>query len=68
MRIVEPQQPVAVRVVQSEGVAQTVGAFRRWLTPLDLELQPITLFEVVDAAIKPQQELKCMRVGNRPPL
>ena len=67
MRIVEPDQPIAVLVVQGEGVAQTMRARRRRLAPLDLELQPIALFEVVDAAIKPQQELKCVFVGNRSP-
>jgi hypothetical protein len=68
MRIVEPDQPIAVRVMQGEGVAQTVRTLRRRLAPFDLELQPIALFEVVDAAIKPQQELKCVLVRNRPPL
>jgi hypothetical protein len=68
MRVVEPDQPVAVRVVQGEGVAQTMRALRRRRAPLDLELQPITLFEVLDTAIKPQQEFKCVLVRNQLPL
>ena len=38
--IVEADQPIAVRAVQRERVAQSMRAFRRRLAPLDLEFQP----------------------------
>jgi anti-sigma-K factor RskA len=66
MCVVESDQPVAARIMQGEGVAQTVRTFRRWLASLDLEFQPVALFQVMDAAIEPKQEFKRVLVRNRP--
>ena len=62
--IVKADQPIAVRIVQRERIAQSVRPFRRRLRPPGLEFQPVALLEVMNAAIKPQQEVECMFVGN----
>ena len=62
--IVKADQAIAVRIVQRERIAQSVRPFRRQLRPPGLEFQPITLSEVMNSAIKPQQEVECMFVGN----
>ena len=57
MRIVKAGEPIAIRVVQRERVARSMWPFRCRDRPFDLEFEPITLFEVMDAAVKRQQEL-----------
>jgi hypothetical protein len=56
--IVETDQPVAVRVMQRKAVPQTMRTFRRYFRAPDLEFQPISLVEQVDAAIEGKQEFK----------
>jgi hypothetical protein len=63
MSVVEPHQLRAVRRVQREGVAQPMRPLRRRRYPLDLELEPVALFEVMDTAIEGQQELERMLLG-----
>ena len=65
--IVETDKPLPFRVVQGEGVAQSVGAFRRRLHARNLEFEPIAFFEMVDAAIERQQKFKRVFVGYRTP-
>ena len=60
--IVETDEAPAGWIVQSEGIAQSVRPFRRRLRPLDLELEPIALFEMVYAAVERQEEFQCMLV------
>jgi hypothetical protein len=55
--VVEPDKPLAVGVMQGECVAQPVWSPGRRRHALDLEFQPITLFEMVDAAIEPERVL-----------
>jgi hypothetical protein len=64
MGIIEPHEPPSVWVMQGQSVAQPMRPLRRWLGAFELEFQPIALVEVVDAAIKRQQEFKCMLVRN----
>ena len=64
MSIVKADEPVSIRVVQRQGVAQPVRPFRRRLCPLGLEFEPVALFEVMDATIKRQQEFESVFVGN----
>ncbi len=63
MSVVEPHQSLAVGPVQSQGVAQSVWPLRRRFYPLDLELEPVALFKVMNTAIESQQELECMLIG-----
>jgi hypothetical protein len=62
--IVKTGQPIAIGIVQRERIAQSVRPFRRRLRPPGLEFQPITLLEVMNAAIEPQQKVECLFVGN----
>lgn len=65
MRVVEANELVAAWIVQGERITQPMWPFRRRLPAFDLELDPVALFEVVDAAIERQQELKCVVIGRR---
>jgi hypothetical protein len=67
MRIVEPDQPVAVGAMQRQRIAQTMWPFRCRPRALDLEFHPIALFKVMDAAIECEQEFKRVLVGNGVP-
>ena len=67
VRVVKPDQTMPVRIVQRERIAQPVRPFWRRLRPLDLELQPVALGEVVNAAIKSEQKLKGVFVRNSRP-
>ncbi len=67
MSVIEPQEPRSLWVVQRKSVAQAVGTFRGRLHPLDLELEPIALFEMVDAPVEAQQKFKRVFVGNGTP-
>nr|WP_294505857.1 hypothetical protein [uncultured Rhodopila sp.] len=64
MSIVEAHQPAALGVMQGEGIAQAVRPLGGCCAALDLEFEPVSLFEMVNAAIKRQQELKGVFVGN----
>ena len=65
--IVETDQPRSVRIVQGEGVAQSMGTLRRRLHAPDLEFEPIALFEMMHAAIERQQKFERVFVGNGAP-
>jgi hypothetical protein len=56
--VVEADQPRAVRRVQRERVGQAVRSLPGRLDALDLELDPVALFEVVDARVESQQKLE----------
>jgi hypothetical protein len=58
MRVVEPDQPGAVRRMQCERVRQAVWPLLGCLDALDLELEPVALFEMMDAPIEREQELQ----------
>jgi hypothetical protein len=68
VRIVEPDQAVAVRVVERQCVTQPIRPFGRRLCPFELEFHPITLRKKVDAPVEAQQEFQCVLVGNGIPL
>jgi hypothetical protein len=68
MGIIEPDQSRPFGVMQRERVAQPVRPFRRRCRAPDLELDPVALFEVMDASIERQQKFKRMFVGDRGPL
>ena len=64
MRVVEPYEPRSLRIVQREGVAQPVRPFRRCWRVLDLEFYPIASLKMMNAAVKGQQKLERVFVGN----
>lgn len=64
VRVVEPDKPVPVGIMQAEGVAQSVRTLRRRLRARNLKFEPITLFEVMHAAVKRQQKLKRVLVRD----
>ena len=68
MCVVEPEKPPSVRTVQCECVTQTVRPFTCLTDAHNLELEPIALFEVMNAAIKVQQKFECVFAGNDAPL
>ena len=67
MGVIKPHQPPAGRRMQRERIPQTMRTFPCWQHPLDLKLQPIALFEDVDASIKRQQIFERVIVRNLPP-
>ena len=60
MGVVESHQPPALAIMQGERVTQTVRPLRCWRCAFDLEFQPMSLPEMMDAAVKAQQEFQCM--------
>jgi hypothetical protein len=58
MGIVETDQSRAIRRVQRERVGQSVRSLLGRLDALDFELDPVALFEMVDATIESQQEFE----------
>jgi hypothetical protein len=58
MRVVEPDQPGTVRRMQRERVRQAVWSLLGCLDALDLKLEPVALFEMMDAPIEREQELE----------
>ena len=52
--VVETDQPCAVRRMERERISQSMRPILTLLDPLDLELDPVPLFEVVDAPIEGQ--------------
>ena len=46
------RQPLAQRIMQGKGVAQTVRTFRRRLYARDLRFQPVAFFEMVHTSIE----------------
>jgi hypothetical protein len=58
MGVIEADQPRAIRSMQRERVRQSVRALLDVVGALDLELDPIAFFEMMDASIEGQQELK----------
>ena len=70
MRVVKPEQALARwRMprwpMQRESVAQSMRALCRHSHTLDLELQPISLIEHMDAPIEREQKSECVIVRNR---
>ena len=65
--VIEAHEPVALGIMQGEGVAKPMRTLGRSVHALDLKFQPIALFEMMDAPIERQQELKRVFVRNRPP-
>ena len=57
MGVVEPDQPLAVRRMQRERIRQAVRSLLGRRDALDLELEPVALLEMMDAAIEGQQKL-----------
>ena len=67
MRIVEPDEPRAVRRMQRERIRNSVRPIRRRLDADDLKSERITALKVVNAAVECEQELKGVlraRVGH----
>lgn len=56
--IVEADQPHALRIMQCERITEAMRSLWRRIGALDLELEPVALFEVVNAAIECQQIFK----------
>lgn len=56
--VVESHQAGAVRRVQRERVRQAMRSLRRHVNATYLELDPVTLFEMMDTSIERQQELE----------
>ena len=66
--IVEPKQAISLRVVQRKGVAQSVAPFRRRRNAGNLELNPITAFEMVNATVECQKKFESVFVRNSAPV
>jgi hypothetical protein len=58
MRVVEPDQPGTVRRMQRERVRPAVWPLLGCLDALDLELEPVAFFKMMDAPIEREQELE----------
>ena len=58
MRVVKTEESISVGVMQRECVAQPVWPRRSRNHSLDLELEPMALFKMMDATIKTQKEFK----------
>ena len=58
--IVEADQPRAVRSVQRERVGQAVRALLGRLDALDFELDPVALFQMMNASIESQKEFESL--------
>jgi hypothetical protein len=54
--IVETDQPGALRIMQGEGVAQPVRSLRGRGRAPDLELEPVSALEMMNAPVERQQE------------
>jgi len=67
MRVVETHQTIAVRIMQGKRVTQAMRSLRRRGNAFNLELKPVASFEMMDAAIKRQQEFQCMLVRDGRP-
>jgi hypothetical protein len=58
MRVVEADQPGTVRRVQRERIRQAVWSLLGCLDALDLKLEPVAFFKMMDAPIEREQELE----------
>ena len=56
--VVEPDQPLAIRIVQCERIAQAMRPLPGRLRPLDLELDPIPALKQMPPPVEGQQELQ----------
>ena len=65
MRVVETDQPYALRIVQCERIAEPVRPLCRWRDALELELEPVALFEVMNAPIERQEEFERVFVRSQ---
>ena len=64
MRIVKSHQPSPVQLMQSERVVQTMRSLRSRRHTLDLELQPVALFKMMNAHVERKQVFESVFVGN----
>src|SRR5436309_2394449 len=60
MSVIEANEPRAIRCMQCEGIGEAMRPRSRRLDALDLELDPVALFELVDTPIESQQKLKAV--------
>jgi hypothetical protein len=60
VRVVESDQSLAARRVQCKRVGEAMRPLGGRPNTRDFELQPIALFEMMNAAVEPQQELEAM--------
>ena len=58
MRIVEADEPLAIRCMQRERVGQAMRPLPRRVDASDRETDPIPAFEMMNVAIEGQEELK----------
>ena len=58
MGVVEADQSRAIRRVQRERVRQAVRSLLGRLDALDFKLDPVALFEMMDAPIESEQEFE----------
>ncbi len=60
MSVVETDEAHSLRVVKREGIGETVWTLFRPLDTFNFELDPITPFKVVNAAIEREQKFQCV--------
>lgn len=63
--IIKAQDAPAGRIMQRKRIPQSMRPFPRWDDPLDFELQPETLFQVMNSAIKRQGKFQGVLVSGR---
>jgi len=66
VRVIESDQPGAVRRVQRERVTEAMRPLRRRLHALDFEFEPVSPFQMMNAPVERQQELET--IVRRPPI
>jgi hypothetical protein len=60
VRVVEPDEPRAVRCVQREGIGQAVWPLRRCRDAPDFKLEPVALFKMMNTAVECEQKLESL--------
>ena len=60
MRIVESNKPRPVRSVERKRVGETMRSPRSCLDARDFKLEPVALFQMMNAPVERQQELEAM--------
>lgn len=63
MGIVEAYEPATLRIVKRERISEAVRSCEAGADLPDLELQPISLFQVVNAAVERQKKFEGMIAG-----
>jgi hypothetical protein len=64
MGIVEAHEPATSRIVKRERISKAVRLREAGVDPPDLELQPVSFFQVVNAAVERQEEFEGMIVRH----